>query len=475
MWKTQCLIDGAWLGKPVDAIDDPATGEIVGHVPRLGAVEAFAAAAAADRAFREWSGMLAKDRSRLLRSWFDLILQQRLELAALLTAEQGKPLAEALGEIDYAASFVEYYADEARRVYGETIPSHRTDARILVWKQPIGVCAAITPWNFPAAMVTRKVAPALAAGCTVVLKPAPETPLTALALAELAVRAGLPAGTLNVITGDAAAIGRAWCEDVRVRSLSFTGSTEVGKLLMRQCADTVKRVSLELGGNAPFIVFDDADIAAAADGAVAAKFRNMGQTCICANRLFVQERVHDEFVAALIERVGRLRVGDGREAGVTQGPLINAAAVTKVEEHLADAVKHGARILCGGQHHPLGRTFFEPTVLEGVTPEMRICREETFGPLAPVITFSTEEEALTLANSVSTGLAGYFYGRDIGRVIRVAERLQVGMVGVNTPALSNEAAPFGGVKESGLGREGGRHGIEEFLELKYVLLGGVAG
>ncbi|OYW25065.1 MAG: succinate-semialdehyde dehydrogenase (NADP(+)) [Planctomycetales bacterium 12-60-4] len=473
MWKTQCLIDGKWVGELVDHVFDPATGDELGSIPHLDATEAHAAVDAAHRALAGWSSLLAKDRSKILRAWYELILQHRQELAALLTSEQGKPLTEALAEIDYAAGFVEFYAEEARRIYGETIPSHRADARIFIWKQPIGVCAAITPWNFPAAMVTRKVAPALAAGCTVVLKPAPETPLTALALAELAVRANFPPGTLNVITGDAVSIGRAWCDDPRVRSLSFTGSTEVGKLLMRQCADTVKRVSLELGGNAPFIVFDDADIEAAADGAVAAKFRNMGQTCICANRLFVQEGVHDEFVTALVERVGRLQVGDGREPGVTQGPLINREAVEKVEEHLADAVALGAHIRWGGQHHPLGRTFFEPTVLEGVTPEMRIFREETFGPLAPVIRFADEKEVLELANAVPSGLAGYFYGRDIGRVIRVAERLQVGMVAVNTPALSNEAAPFGGVKESGLGREGGRQGIEEFLELKYVLLGGL--
>jgi succinate-semialdehyde dehydrogenase/glutarate-semialdehyde dehydrogenase len=472
-WKTQCLVEGRWIGNPEADVLNPATGDVVGRVPNNGEAEARAAVDAAAGAFTPWSQMIAKQRGRVLRQWYDNIVAHREELARLLTAEQGKPLAEARGEIDYAASFVEFYAEESRRIHGETIPSHRKDSRILVWRQPIGVCAAITPWNFPAAMVTRKCAPALAAGCTVVLKPAMETPLTALALAQLFPHELAPAGTLNVITGDAAAIGKAWCQDPRVRLVSFTGSTEIGKLLIRQAADTVKKLSLELGGNAPFLVFDDADLDAAADGAIFSKFRNMGQTCICANRFYVQSGIYDRFAEALAHRVREMVVGDGAKEGVTQGPLISSKAVEKVQAHLDDAVSGGARIVCGGKPHALGGTYFQPTVLVDVEPTMRVCREETFGPVAPLICFDHEADAIALANASRSGLAAYFYTRDIGRAIRCAEQLEAGMVGVNSPYLSCEAAPFGGVKESGLGREGGREGITEFLETKYVLLGGL--
>jgi succinate-semialdehyde dehydrogenase/glutarate-semialdehyde dehydrogenase len=472
-WKTQSLVEGRWIGNPEADVLNPATGDVVGRVPNNGEAEARAAVDAAAGAFTPWSQMIAKQRGRVLRQWYDNIVAHREELARLLTAEQGKPLAEARGEIDYAASFVEFYAEESRRIHGETIPSHRKDSRILVWRQPIGVCAAITPWNFPAAMVTRKCAPALAAGCTVVLKPAMETPLTALALAQLFPHELAPAGTLNVITGDAAAIGKAWCQDPRVRLVSFTGSTEIGKLLIRQAADTVKKLSLELGGNAPFLVFDDADLDAAADGAIFSKFRNMGQTCICANRFYVQSGIYDRFAEALAHRVREMVVGDGAKEGVTQGPLISSKAVEKVQAHLDDAVSGGARIVCGGKPHALGGTYFQPTVLVDVEPTMRVCREETFGPVAPLICFDHEADAIALANASRSGLAAYFYTRDIGRAIRCAEQLEAGMVGVNSPYLSCEAAPFGGVKESGLGREGGREGITEFLETKYVLLGGL--
>ena len=401
------------------------------------------------------------------------MVQNRDDLAIIMTSEQGKPLAEARGEVDYAASFIEFYAEEAKRVYGEISPSHRADSRILVMKQPIGVIAAITPWNFPAAMITRKVAPALAVGCTAVIKPAPETPLTALALGVLAERAGLPAGVLNIITGDAPAIGKVMCEDPLVRAVGFTGSTEVGKLLMRQAAGTVKKVGLELGGNAPFIVFDDADIDAAVEGAMFSKFRNMGQTCVCSNRIYVQDSVYDAFVEKLAIAVSKLKVGNGLDSGVTQGPLINAEAIDKVENHIADALAKGARLVQGGHRHALGATFFEPTVLADLTAGMRIAREETFGPVAPVFRFSDENEVIALANDSPFGLASYFYARDLGRVFRVAEALEFGMVGVNTGAISTELAPFGGVKESGLGREGSRHGIEEFVEIKYLCLGGL--
>jgi len=471
--REQCYLDGAWLGEGMDPVTNPATGEVIARVPRLGAAETAGAVERAHVAFRNWSRLLAKDRSRILRRWFDLIIEHKEDLALLMTSEQGKPLAEARGEVDYAASFVEFYAEEAKRVGGETIPSHRADGRILVIRQPVGVCAAITPWNFPAAMVTRKVAPAIAAGCTVVLKPAPETPLTALALAVLAERAGLPAGVFNVITGDAPEIGGVLTSHPLVRLIGFTGSTPVGKLLMQQAASTVKKVALELGGNAPFIVFDDADLDAAVEGAILSKYRNMGQTCVCANRIYAQAGIHDAFAEKLAAAVAKLRVGNGTEVGVMQGPLINEKAVHKVERHIEDAVSLGAEVVVGGRRHALGRTFFEPTVLKNVTTRMLISREETFGPVAPLFRFESEEEAIELANATEFGLAAYFYSRDIGRVWRVAEALEYGMVGINAGVIATELAPFGGVKESGLGREGSRHGIEEFLELKYLLMAGL--
>ena len=469
--RTRCLIGGVWTGEPASPVTDPATGQTLALVPNLGAQAAAEAVATARAAFTGWSALTAKERSTALRRWHDLILAHAADLARILTAEQGKPIAEARGEIAYAASFVEFYAEEAKRVAGEIIPAPKADARILVLRQPVGVVAAITPWNFPAAMITRKVAPALAAGCTVVCKPAPETPLTALALAELAQRAGLPPGVLNVVTGEAVAIGGVWTASPDVRALSFTGSTQVGRMLMAQCAPTIKKVGLELGGNAAFIVFDDADLDAAADGAMASKFRNMGQTCVSANRILVQDSVHDAFVARLADRIAALRVGPGLTDGVTQGPLVNDAAVAKVEAHLADATARGACVVLGGRRHALGGRFFEPTLLTGATPEMLLAREETFGPVAPVFRFGTEQEAVDLANATPYGLAAYFYARDLGRVFRVAERIEAGMVAVNSGLMSNELAPFGGVKQSGLGREGSRHGIEDYLEIKYLYLG----
>ena len=469
----RCLIGGEWSGTPVDAVHNPATGDRIGAVPRFGEGEALAAVRAAGTAFPKWSKLLAKDRSVLLRRWFDLILANSDDLALLLTSEQGKPLAEAKGEIEYAASFVEFYAEEGRRIYGETIPTHRADSRTLVIKQPVGVVAAITPWNFPAAMITRKVAPALAVGCTVVVKPAPETPLTALALGVLAQRAGIPAGVLNIITGDAPAIGKVLTEHPMVRAISFTGSTEVGKILMRQAASTVKKVGLELGGNAPFIVFDDADLDAAVEGAMVSKFRNMGQTCVCANRIYAQDGIYDAFVQKLAQKVATLTVGNGLDAGVTQGPLITMDAIDKVERHLADAIAKGAKVVLGGKRHALGGTFFVPTVLSGVTTDMVITQEETFGPVAPVYRFADEADVIAQANASPFGLAAYFYARDLGRVFRVAEALESGMVGVNSALLGADVVPFGGVKESGLGREGSRHGIEEYVDIKYILLGGL--
>jgi succinate-semialdehyde dehydrogenase/glutarate-semialdehyde dehydrogenase len=471
--RSQCLIDGAWAGHGVDPIHNPADGAPIASVPRLGEKETIGAIEAAARAFPLWAKRTAKQRAAILRRWFDLIIANRDDIALIMTSEQGKPLAEARGEVDYAASFVEFYAEEAKRIYGEINPTFRADSRILVVKQPIGVVAAITPWNFPAAMITRKVAPAIAVGCTAVVKPAHATPLTALALGELAQRAGMPAGVLNILTGGAAAIGKAMCEHPAVRFVGFTGSTEVGKLLMRQAASTVKKVGLELGGNAPFIVFDDADLDAAVEGALASKFRNMGQTCVCANRLFAQDRIYDAFVDKLTRAVGLLRVGDGTQAGVTQGPLIDEAALAKVEEHVADALAKGARATIGGKRHALGRTFYEPTVLADATPEMQLSREETFGPVAPVFRFKDEAEVIHLANDTPFGLASYFYARDLGRVWRVAEALEYGMVGINSGLISSELAPFGGVKESGLGREGSRHGAEEYVEIKYLLMGGL--
>ena len=471
--KKQCYVDGQWVGEPALPVTNPANGEEIAKVPLLGAKETKAAIAAAERAFPAWSKMLAKDRSKILRRWYDLMIEHADELAALMTAEQGKPLAEAKGEVVYAASFVEFFAEEAKRIYGETIPTAKADARIVCIKQPIGVVGAITPWNFPAAMITRKVGPALAVGCTIVVKPASETPLTALALAELGERAGIPKGVLNVITGKASVVGAELTANPTVRMLTFTGSTEIGKVLIEQCAKTVKKVGMELGGNAPFIVFDDADLDKAVQGAMASKYRNAGQTCVCANRIYVQDGVYDTFAKKLAAEVAKMKVGPGNEPGVTTGPLINKAAVEKVEEHIQDAVKKGAKIVVGGKRHKLGGSFFEPTILTGVTQDMKVSKEETFGPVAPLFRFKTEEEAVKMANDTEFGLACYFYSRDIGRVWRVGEGLEYGIVGINEGIISSEVVPFGGVKESGLGREGSHHGVEEFLEIKYMLMGGV--
>ncbi len=471
--KQQAYIDGAFAGGGVLPVIDPASGDEIARVPNFGAAVAERAVEAAGRAFRCWAAKTAKERSAVLRRWFDLLTANREDLAVILTSEQGKPLAEALGEIDYAASYVEYYAEEAKRIAGEILPSHRTDARITVFRQPIGVVAAITPWNFPAAMITRKIAPALAAGCTVVVKPAPETPLTALALAELARRAGFPPGTVNMITGDAVAIGQVLTSHPKVRLVGFTGSTAVGKLLMAQAATTVKKVALELGGNAPFIVFDDADLNAAVEGAMVSKFRNMGQTCVCTNRFFVQAGIHNRFVEKLAEKIGGLSVGNGLSDSVVQGPLINERAVAKVKHHISDAVSKGAKIVVGGKRHELGQTFFQPTLLVGANAKMRVAQEETFGPLAAVFKFASEAEVIAAANNIETGLAAYFYTQDMARIFRLMEQLEYGMVGVNTGLISTELAPFGGVKESGNSREGSRHGIEEFTELKYGCIAGL--
>jgi succinate-semialdehyde dehydrogenase/glutarate-semialdehyde dehydrogenase len=470
----QAFVDGAWLGAERRfPVRNPADGEVVAQVAELGAAETRRAIEAADAAWPGWRALTARQRSAVLRRWFDLIVANADDLALLITSEQGKPLAEAKSEVLYGASFVEWFAEESKRVYGDIIPSPAADCRLLVLKQPVGVCAAITPWNFPSAMITRKVAPALAAGCPVVVKPAEQTPLSALALAELAQRAGFPAGVFNVVTGSAAttvAIGGELTSNPIVRKLSFTGSTEVGRLLMAQCAPTVKKLSLELGGNAPFIVFDDANLEVAVEGAMISKYRNAGQTCVCANRLLVQDGIYESFAARLAERVLNLKVGAGVETGVTQGPLIDEAALAKVEAHVADAVAKGARILTGGRRHARGRTFYEPTVLADVTPDMRCAGEETFGPVAPLFRFRDEAEAIALANATEYGLAGYFYARDLARVWRVAEALEYGIVGVNTGLISNEVAPFGGIKQSGTGREGSRYGIGDYLEIKYVCM-----
>jgi succinate-semialdehyde dehydrogenase / glutarate-semialdehyde dehydrogenase len=471
--RSACFVGGEWVGTPTLAIDNPATGEIVGKVPDFGAKEAEDAVHAAARAFRPWAKLQAKQRSAILRRWFELIMANQEDLARLMTAEQGKPLSESRGEVAYAASFVEFNAEEAKRVYGETMPSPFPNSKIIVQKQPIGVCAAITPWNFPAAMITRKCSPGLAAGCTFVVKPAPDTPLTALALAYLGQEAGMPPGVLNIVTGDAAKIGEVFTTHPAVKFIGFTGSTAVGKLLMRQAASTVKKVALELGGNAPFIVFDDADLDAAVEGAIAAKFRNMGQTCVCTNRLYLQAGIHDRFVAAFAKAAAALKVGPGDGEGVVQGPLINTRAIEKVERHVADAKTKGARVVTGGTRHALGATFYTPTVLTGATTEMTFTHEETFGPVAAVYRFETEQEVVRLANATPYGLAAYFYTKDISRAFRVADEIEAGMVGINAAILGNEVAPFGGVKESGLGREGGRHGIEEYVEMKYLLIGGL--
>ena len=469
--RHECLIAGAWTGgnaAETIAVLNPADGSLVGRVPALGAAETKQAIAAAQAAFKPWAARPARERTAILRRWFDLIVAHADDLAALMTAEQGKPLAEARGEVLYAASFIDWFAEDAKRVYGETIPAPTAAKRILVLRQPIGVCVAITPWNFPAAMITRKAAPALAAGCTMVVKPAEQTPLTALALGLLAEEAGIPAGVLQVITGDAATIGGVLTASDVVRKLSFTGSTEVGRILMAQSAPTIKKLSLELGGNAPFIVFDDADLDAAVAGAIASKYRNAGQTCVCANRFYVQEGIYDAFAARLAEKVAELPVGVGTEPGVLIGPLIDMAAIEKVESHVSDALAKGARLLLGGQRHALGGTFFQPTVLVETTQAMRVAREETFGPVAPLCRFTTEEEAIAMANDTEFGLAAYFYTENGRRAWRVAEALEYGMVGHNTGMISNEVAPFGGVKQSGLGREGSHHGIEDYLEIKYL-------
>jgi succinate-semialdehyde dehydrogenase/glutarate-semialdehyde dehydrogenase len=472
--REKAYIDGAWVDADSGAVIevfDPATGELLGSVPKMGADETRRAIDAAAAAMPAWAVRTAADRAKILRRWFEMILEEKDVLAELLTREQGKSLTEATSEIVYAASFIEWFAEEGKRAYGEIIPPHATDKRIISLRQPIGVVGAITPWNFPAAMITRKVGPALAAGCPVVLKPASQTPFTALALAALAERAGLPKGLLNVLTGESKGIGGELTSNPLVRKISFTGSTEVGRTLMRQSADTIKKLSLELGGNAPFLVFDDADIDKAVAGAIISKYRNTGQTCVCTNRFYVQAPVYDAFVAKLTTAAAGLKVGRGLEAGVQIGPLIDMAAVEKVEAHIADATSKGARVLTGGHRHALGGQFFEPTVLADVTSDMQICHEETFGPVAPVVKFETEAQALRLANDSEFGLASYFYARDVSRVWRVAEALEAGMVGVNTGLISTEVAPFGGVKQSGLGREGSRHGLEDYLEIKYICLG----
>ena len=471
--RQQCYINGQWCDaetKQTVAIANPATGEVIASVPVMGTRETKAAIAAAEAALPAWRALTAKERGAKLRRWFELLNEHSDDLALMMTTEQGKPLAEAKGEVTYAASFIEWFAEEAKRIYGDTIPGHQGDKRLMVIKQPVGVTAAITPWNFPAAMITRKAAPALAAGCTMVVKPAPQTPFTALALAELAERAGIPAGVFSVVTGDAIAIGNEMCSNPVVRKLSFTGSTNVGIKLMEQCAPTLKKLSLELGGNAPFIVFNDADIDAAVEGAMIAKYRNAGQTCVCANRIYVQDGVYDVFAQKLASAVAKLNVGKGIDSGVTTGPLINSAAVEKVQSHLQDALDKGAQVLIGGKAHALGGNFFEPTVLTGVDSSMRVAREETFGPLAPLFKFTDVDDVIAQANDTEFGLAAYFYGRDISLVWKVAEALEYGMVGVNTGLISTEVAPFGGIKSSGLGREGSKFGIEEYLEMKYICM-----
>ena len=473
--RNTCLIGADWLpaaGTTLSVVN-PASGEVLAKVPHFGGTETRRAIDAAAAALPAWCARTAAERGRILRRWFELMLANQEDLAQLMTAEQGKPLAEARGEITYAASFIDWFAEEGKRAYGDTIPSPWPDRRLVVIKQPIGVCAAITPWNFPAAMITRKAAPALAAGCTMIVKPAEQTPLSALALAYLAREAGVPPGVLNVVTGDPIAIGGELTSSPMVMKLSFTGSTEVGRLLMSQCAPTLKKMSLELGGNAPFIVFDDADLDAAVAGAMISKYRNTGQTCVCANRLLVQEGIYEAFAAKLAEAVRSLKVGNGSDDGVNQGPLIDAAALAKVQDLLADATDKGARIICGGRPHSLGRTFFEPTIVCDVRSDMRLAKEEIFGPVAPLFKFASEAEAIRMANDTEYGLAAYFFSRDVGRCWRVAEALDYGMVGINSGLISNEVAPFGGVKQSGFGREGSRYGIDEYLEIKYLAFGGI--
>ncbi len=473
--KNQAYLNGQWCDHPAGqtfTVTNPANAEMITEVPDMGVAEMRKVIAEANTAWDGWRKLLAKERAEVIRRWFDLVMENQQDLAKILSWEQGKPLAEAMGEVAYGASFIEWYAEEAKRVYGDIIPNTVPDRRLLVIKQPIGVVCAITPWNFPTAMITRKAAPALAAGCPIIIKPAPDTPLSALALAELADRAGLPAGIFNVITSNQAAeVGQEMTANPLVRKISFTGSTAVGKILMRQSADTVKKVALELGGNAPFLVFDDADIDAAVEGAMASKYRNSGQTCVCANRLIVQDKVYDEFAEKLAAAVGGLQVGEASEANVQQGPLINQAAVAKVEDHISDALSKGASIAVGGQRHDRGGTFFQPTVLLNVDNSMKVAVEETFGPVAPIFRFNSEEEGIAMANDTEFGLCAYFYARDVGRIWRVAEGLESGIVGINEGIISTEVAPFGGVKESGLGREGSRYGIDEFLEMKYLCMG----
>ncbi|MVT06461.1 succinate-semialdehyde dehydrogenase I [Enterobacter sp. 10-1] len=474
LFRQQAFIDGQWrdaLSGEVITVTNPANDQRLGSVPKMGADETHEAIDAANRALPAWRALTAKERATILRRWFDLIMANQDDLARLMTLEQGKPLAEARGEISYAASFIEWFAEEGKRVYGDTIPGHQADKRLIVIKQPIGVTAAITPWNFPAAMITRKAGPALAAGCTMVLKPASQTPFSALALAELAQRAGIPDGVFSVVTGSAGAVGNALTSNPLVRKLSFTGSTEIGRQLMAQCAQDIKKVSLELGGNAPFIVFDDADLDKAVEGALASKFRNAGQTCVCANRLYVQEGVYERFAAKLQQAVEKLQLGDGLQSGVTTGPLIDDKAVAKVQEHIADAVAKGARIVTGGKVHELGGNFFQPTILLDVPDSAKVAKEETFGPLAPLFRFKDEEDVIRQANDTEFGLAAYFYARDMSRVFRVGEALEYGIVGINTGLISNEVAPFGGVKASGLGREGSKYGIDDYLEIKYMCIG----
>lgn len=476
LFRQQAYIDGSWVdadnGQTIK-VNNPATNDIIGTVPKMGAAETRRAIEAADKALPAWRALTAKERANKLRKWFDLMIENQDDLARLMTIEQGKPLAEAKGEIAYAASFLEWFGEEAKRIYGDTIPGHQPDKRIIVIKQPIGVTAAITPWNFPSAMITRKAGPALAAGCTMVLKPASQTPYSALALAELAERAGIPKGVFSVVTGSAGEVGGELTSNPIVRKLTFTGSTEIGRQLMAECAKDIKKVSLELGGNAPFIVFDDADLDAAVEGALISKYRNNGQTCVCANRLYVQDGVYDAFVEKLKVAVAKLNIGNGLEQGVTTGPLIDSKAVAKVEEHIADAVSKGAKVLTGGKPHALGGTFFEPTILVDVPKSALVSKDETFGPLAPVFRFKDEAEVIAMSNDTEFGLASYFYARDLARVFRVAEQLEYGMVGINTGLISNEVAPFGGIKASGLGREGSKYGIEDYLEVKYLCLGGI--
>ncbi|SDN46618.1 NADP-dependent succinate-semialdehyde dehydrogenase [Pseudomonas jinjuensis] len=476
LFRQQAYVDGAWVdadsGQTIK-VNNPATGEIIGTVPKMGAAETRRAIEAADKALPAWRALTAKERASKLRRWFELMIENQDDLARLMTTEQGKPLSEAKGEIVYAASFIEWFAEEGKRIYGDTIPGHQADKRIIVIKQPIGVTAAITPWNFPSAMITRKAGPALAAGCTMVLKPASQTPYSALALAELAERAGIPKGVFSVVTGSAGEVGGELTGNPIVRKLTFTGSTEIGRQLMAECAKDIKKVSLELGGNAPFIVFDDADLDAAVEGALISKYRNNGQTCVCANRLYIQDGVYDAFVEKLKVAVAKLKIGNGLEDGITTGPLIDEKAVAKVQEHIADAVSKGAKVVAGGKPHTLGGTFFEPTVLVDVPKNAAVAKEETFGPLAPLFRFKDDAEVVAMANDTEFGLASYFYARDLGRVFRVAEALEYGMVGINTGLISNEVAPFGGIKASGLGREGSKYGIEDYLEVKYLCLGGI--